>query len=146
MWALAQRSGLDLNSPYAYVMWGEYHAAASIVAEVDGELIGFIIGFRVPDSWHTVFVWQIAVDERQRGEGIGGRMLDELVERTGASIIEATVTPNNAASAALFRGLGTRHGSDVEETLAFGESLFPEGHEAEIRFRIPVHANDTTRD
>src|SRR3546814_9248471 len=35
MWALAKRSGLDLNSPYAYVMWGDYHAATSVVATLD---------------------------------------------------------------------------------------------------------------
>jgi len=146
MWALADRAGLDLNSPYAYVMWAEYHSATSIVAEADGELVGFVTGFRVPGSPDTVFVWQIAVDERQRGAGIGGRMLDELVGRTGAQSIEATVTPDNAASAAMFRALGARHDGDVEETLAFEEQLFPEGHEAEIRYRVPVNANDKQRD
>ncbi len=146
MWALADRAGLDLNSPYAYVMWAEYHSSTSLVAESEGELIGFVIGFRVPGAPDTVFVWQIAVDERARGTGIGGQLLDELVRRTGARAIEATVTPRNHASAAMFRGLGTRHGSDVEESVAYEEHLFPEGHEAEVRFRIPVHPNDDPRD
>jgi diaminobutyrate acetyltransferase len=145
MWALAARAGLDLNSPYAYVMWAEYQEATSIVAEAEDELVGFVTGFRVPGAPDTVFVWQIAVDERQRGAGIGGRMLDELVGRTGAHFIEATVTPDNGPSTALFRALGARHGNDVEETLAYGEHLFPEGHDAEIRFRVPV-TNDNPRD
>ena len=137
--ALARRSGLDENSPYAYVMWGEYHAATSVVAEVDGSIVAFTIGFRVPERDDTVFVWQIAVDGDQRGTGLGGRMLDELVARTGAAAIEATVTPDNVASAALFRGLGARQGTTVTTEPVFGEELFPPGHDAEIRFRIPIN-------
>lgn len=146
MWALAQRAGLDLNSPYAYVLWGDLHARTSVVATVDGELVGFITGFLVPREPSTAFVWQIAVDDRFRGRGIGSRMLDALVERTGVTAIEATVTPDNAASAALFRGLGARHGTPVEETPAYGEDLFPAGHAPEIRFRIPVAPQRTAHE
>lgn len=141
MWALADRVGLDLNSPYAYVMWSDYHADTSVVAVADdGALVGFTIGFRLPAEPDTVFVWQIGVDERVRGQGIAGRMLDELVAKSGAGVVEATVTPSNDASAALFRALGSRHGTDVDESTAYGENLFPAGHEAEVRFRIPVAA------
>lgn len=139
MWELARASGLDENSPYAYVMWGEYHAEASVVAvDDDGELVGFVVGFIVPAAPETVFVWQIATSAAHRGAGIGARMLDALVARTGAETVEATVTPGNDASAALFRGLGSRHGRRVEETPLFAEDLFPGDHEAEVRFRIPV--------
>lgn len=139
MWELARASGLDENSPYAYVMWGEYHSGTSVVAvDDDGELVGFVMGFLVPDSPETVFVWQIATSAAHRGAGIGARLLDALVDQTGARVVEATVTPDNGPSAALFRGLGSRHGSRVEETPLFAEDLFPGGHEAEVRFRIPV--------
>lgn len=146
MWALAARSGLDLNSPYAYVMWADYHAATSLVAALDDELVGYITGFRAPRDPTTVFVWQIAVDDAHRGQGLAGRMLDELVARTAARAIEATVTPSNAASAALFRALGARHGAGVEEVPMYGEHLFPGGHEAEVRFRIPVSTDEITHD
>lgn len=139
MWALAGRSGLDRNSPYAYIMFAEYHSQTCVVAEVHGELVGFVTGFRIPAEPDTLFVWQIAVDDRQRGRGIGAQMLDELVSRTGVKTVEATVTPSNTASDALFRGLGKRHGHEVALATAFEEDLFPEGHEAEIRYRIPVH-------
>src|SRR3546814_16860029 len=70
--------------------------------------------------------------------GVGGRMLDDLVRRTGAEAIEATVTPENAPSAALFRALGARHGTTVEETPAYEAPLIPAGPAAEVRFRIPA--------
>lgn len=138
MWALAERSGLDRNSPYAYVMFAEYHRLTCVVAEAAGNLVGFVTGFCIPAEPDTLFVWQIAVDDSQRGQGLGGRMLDELVARTRVRTVEATVTPSNAASDALFRSLGRRHGHEVAMTTAFEEDLFPEGHEAEIRYRIPV--------
>lgn len=138
MWALAARVGLDLNSAYAYVMWSDHHATTSVVAEADDEIVGFALAFRLPAEPDALFVWQIGVDERARGAGIAGRMLDELVARVGPSVVEATVTPGNRASMALFGALGARHGSTVARTMAYDGDLFPAGHEAEIRLRIPV--------
>jgi len=138
IWALARRVGLDLNSPYAYVLWGDHFADTSVVAVRDDRVVGFAMGFRTPADPDTLFIWQIGVDEGARGSGLASRMLDELVERTGVAVVEATVTPSNTASAALFRGVGVRHGTVAEEVLAYGEDLFPDGHEAEVRFRIPV--------
>lgn len=138
IWALADRVGLDLNSTYAYVMWGDHFADTSVVATRDGVIVAFTIGFRLPAEPDVLFIWQIGVDGHARGGGLAAAMLDHLVARSGVRVVEATVTPSNAASTALFRGLGLRHGSVVEETLAYGEDHFPPGHEAEIRFRIPV--------
>jgi len=138
MWELADRTGLDLNSPYAYVLWGDHFSSSSLIAEdpSDPTPLGFVMGFRAPGDHDTLFVWQIGVDERARGRGLAARMLDHLVAELGVSHVEATVTPSNAASAALFRGLGARHGAPVDEELAYREDMFPSGHEAEVRFRI----------
>lgn len=138
MWALAERVGLDLNSPYAYIMWSDHHATTSLVAVHDDDVVGFVLGFCLPAEPDTLFVWQIGVDERVRGEGIAGQMLDVLVTRVAPTVVEATVTPDNAASTALFRALGARHGTTVIQSAAYEEDLFPAGHAAEIRLRIPV--------
>lgn len=151
LWRLAQDVGLDLNSPYAYVLWGDRFSATSVVAhrpragggddgtEADGgdaEILGYVTGFRPPDDPDVVFVWQIGVSARAQGRGLAARMLDELLARTGARWLEATVTPSNAASAALFSGTARRHGTDLDRSVAYPEDLFPGGHEAEILFRI----------
>jgi L-2,4-diaminobutyric acid acetyltransferase len=61
--------------------------------------------------------------------------------------VEATVTPDNSASAALFRSLAARHDTAVEEEPAFAAELFPGGHDAEVRFRIgPLGDRSTRRD
>jgi L-2,4-diaminobutyric acid acetyltransferase len=136
LWSLAKANGLDENSPYAYLLWAEYFRDTTVVATDDDVPVGFVTAFLRPDDASTVFVWQIGVDDAHRRRGIAGRLLDELFERTGATALEATVTPTNTASETLFRRFGDRHGLAVVVEPLFGEELFPPGHEAELRFRI----------
>ncbi len=151
LWELARATGLDVNSHYAYAMWSEYFADTSLVVEVveavDGDarregdaLAGFVLGFRPPRAADTLFVWQVAVADLWRGHGLATAMIDHLVARAATPYVEATVNPSNTASATLFRGLGRHDPERIEERLAFAEELFPEGHEAEIRFRVHVGA------
>ena len=136
LWELAKSSGLDENSPYAYLLWTEYFRDTTIVATDDDRPVGFVTAFARPDEPESVFVWQIGVDQAHRRRGIAGTLLDELVERCGADHLEATVTPSNAASETLFRRFADRHDAAVTTEELFGEALFPPGHGAEIRFRI----------
>lgn len=138
LWALAQGS-VDENSPYAYLMMCEYFADSCVLAEADGSPVGYVTGFRPPDDPGTLFVWQIVVDPSARGTGLGGRMLDHFLSGPQPpQWLEATVTPDNDASARLFRGFARRHGAVCEESVAFAADQFPPGsaHEAEMRFRI----------
>ncbi len=136
MRGLARAVGLDDNSPYAYVMWGDYFASTSVVARRGDTVIGFVSGFLAPERPSTLFVWQIGVAASCRRTGLGSRMLDHLVGRVGPSYVEATVTPDNDASAALFRALGSRTGARVDEAMAYPSDLLGDGHESEVRFRI----------
>lgn len=147
MWEAARDSGaLDLNSPYAYLMWAEEFADASVVAELDGRLVGFVMGFRPPTRPEALFVWQVAVDAAGRGQGLATRMLDALMGQGPEALpsegprpthLEATVTPSNAASLALFRGMAKRHGCACEERTAIPAAAFPgPDHESEDLLRI----------
>lgn len=141
LWRVARDSGtLDLNSSYAYLLWCRDFADTSVVARRDGEVIGFITGYLRPTSLHTLFVWQVAVDARERGTGVGARMLDGLVDRltpAGVRYLETTVTADNVASNRLFRAFGARRSAGIERAELFGPAVFPdEGHEAEFRYRI----------
>lgn len=141
MWKLAQ-GAVDTNSPYSYLMLCEYFAASCVVAERDGEVIGFVTGFRPPEDPSTLFIWQIVVGPAARGLGLGSRMLDHLADRPTTppvTTLEATVTPANLASRNLFRGFARRRGVDCTETPAFAAADFPPdagSHEPEDRFRI----------
>lgn len=139
MWELARDSErLDLNAPYAYMMWARDFHATTIVADVDDEIVGFVTGFWRPESPTTLMVWQVAVDERHRGRGIAGRMLDTLAASTGAEAIETTITRANEASVRLFTSFSQRHGATHIVSDLFPSDHFPEGEqwEAELLHRI----------
>lgn len=139
MWELARDSErLDLNAPYAYMMWARDFHSTTMVADVDDDIVGFITGYWRPDSPTTLMVWQVAVDERHRGRGIAGRMLDALAERTGAAAVETTITRANEASVRLFSSFAERRGAEHEVTSLFGVEHFPgdDGWEPELLHRI----------
>lgn len=136
--ALVEATGvLDVNSVYAYLAVCSHHGRTSVVAEADDRLVGFVTGYRIPDRPDTLFVWQVGVDEAARGRGLATRMLQWLLETTGARFIETTITPSNIASRRLFRGLAAAHGADCEVTEGFSSTLFPQpAHEPEELHRL----------
>jgi L-2,4-diaminobutyric acid acetyltransferase len=50
--------------------------------------------------------------------------------------LETTITPGNAASDRLFSSFGERHGASVERAVLFETAQFPDGHDAEVLYRI----------
>jgi len=138
---------MDLNSAYSYIMLGHFFSDTCVIAEDKDEIIGFVSAFRLPQDPDTIFVWQVAVHDGYRGEGIGRKLLKELLKRESCKnvrYLEATVSPTNIASQSLFKGLSRYLGCPCEISDCFPEELFPEsGHEAEQTYRVgpfePLH-------
>ncbi len=137
---------LDLNSPYTYLLGASHFADTSVLARVNDHPAGFVWGYLRPDAPDTVFVWQVAVDPAYRGRGLAHGMLTALTDRLqpkGCRYLEASVTPDNLASAALFAGFARARGVPLEDSeVLFDASDFPPGpgHEPEVLFRIgPLH-------
>lgn len=133
--------GLDVNTVYAYVLWCRDFAGTSVLAEDGGVPCGFVTGYRRPSAPTTLFVWQVAVAPDHRGQGLAARMLDDLVAgqvREGATHLEATVTPSNAASTAMFAGVARRWDAPIVDPApgGFPASVLADGHEAEDLLRI----------
>lgn len=139
MWQLATQA-VDTNSRYSYLLFSEYFDQTCVVATDErSALVGFATGFAVPDEQETLFIWQIAVAEAGRGRGVASGMLDHLVSRARPipfRFLEATVTPDNHASAKLFQGFADRRGVPCERDPLFDRDDFGGAHEAEIRFRV----------
>ncbi|WP_332691484.1 diaminobutyrate acetyltransferase [Halalkalibacter lacteus] len=140
MWELVNESTLDQNSAYKYIMMCEFFAETCVVAKEDDQVVGFVTAFIPPERQDVVFVWQIGVHSSQRGKGLASKLLEELVQRDGCTevkYVEATVTPSNEASQALFRRLARSYDTECEVHDCFSEDLFPEdGHEKELTFRV----------
>jgi L-2,4-diaminobutyric acid acetyltransferase len=138
IWRLVESSGvLDCNSAYVYLLLCTHFADTCAVAEDDGKLLGFVTGYRLPDKPDTWFVWQVGVGSAARGRGLGKRLLRAVLTRhDDIRAIEATVSPSNRASRALFGSLAREFGAPLREGIGFASPLFPDSHEDEPVLRI----------
>ncbi len=130
---------LDLNSPYAYLLLCRHFPETCVVAAGEGGIDGFVSAYIPPAQPDTLFIWQVAVDARRRGQGLGLRMLQSLLERPAlkhVAFIEATVGPGNQASRAMFAAWARRLDAPLNESPLFAASLFGAGHEEECLLRL----------
>lgn len=140
MWHLAKDSGgLDLNSPYNYLLVCRDFSSTSVVAREGDRIAGFVIGYVPPHDADSLFVWQVAVRTDCRGRRLARRMLDHLgdvMAATGCRYLTATITPDNVASTRLFESFARAHGAAVVREAGFDAAQFPVPHPSEALFRI----------
>jgi L-2,4-diaminobutyric acid acetyltransferase len=131
---------LDPNSSYCNLLQCDHFADTCVVAEIGGRMVGWISAYRPPSDPGAIFVWQVAVHESARSQGLGGRMLAELMRRPcvrDAARLTTTVTEANQASMAMFAAFARRHGMEVSRTLKFDRDRHFEGrHDAEWQLSI----------
>jgi len=138
---VARCQPLDTNSVYCNLLQCSDFADTAIAAEnAQGELVGFISGYRPPSRPDTLFVWQVAVDSSMRGQGLALRMLLALTERVarehGVRYMETTISPDNAASQALFKRAFDKLGADCTTRTLFSRAEhFAGQHEDEVLYR-----------
>ncbi len=141
IWRLIGRCPpLDKNTLYAYLLLADHHRETCVVAEREGKIVGFVSSYLLPATPGALFIWQVAVDQTVRGEGLAVKMIGFLLRRQGLrhiTHIETTVSPSNKASRKIFATLSTRLGAPMQESKGYGVELFGgESHEAEPLLRI----------
>lgn len=141
IWSLVKKTGvLDVNSPYSYLMMAKFFNDTCIVAEEDNEIVGFVTGFIQPTAPDTYFVWQVAVDDSQRGKGLASKMIQSQLQKEvceNVSYLEATVSPSNIPSESLFLRIARDLNTECNVSECFSEDMFPgDDHEEERTFRI----------
>ncbi len=141
IWALVRHSGvLDANSAYCYLLLCKDFSETCMVAEADGDVLGFVTAYLKPGHEDLLFIWQVGVARELHGQGVASRLLDELLQRErcrGVRYLETTITPSNTASHALFKGLARRLNANLSEQTYFDVTLFPgDDHEPENLIRI----------
>lgn len=141
MWELVNKTTLDHNSVYKYIMMTNYFKETCVVAKIDHKLVGFITGFIAPNKPDTVFVWQIGVDPEYSNKGIGSQLLDQLTKQIkdkDIDFLEATITPSNKASQALFKKFAFKQEANCQIVSFLTTDLFPdqEQYEEELLFQI----------
>lgn len=134
---------LDVNSVYCNLLQCDHFSATSVAAEQDGELRGFISGYKIPDqksNGQTLFIWQVAVSSEARGMGLASKMLNHILNRDACddvSYIETTITESNRASWALFESLSKKLNAELNHSVKYDrEKHFDGEHDSEMLVRI----------
>jgi L-2,4-diaminobutyric acid acetyltransferase len=136
---------LDGNSLYCYLLQCAHFSGTCMLAERAGEVRGWISSYIQPAHPSRLFIWQIAVDSDTRGSGLARRLALTLLERETCKrvrFIDATVTPGNAASRALFASLAHHLATSLTTAPYFEcERHFGGVHESEELITIgPIDA------
>lgn len=131
---------LDINSLYSYLLICTHFNQTSVVAELNGNILGYVSAYVNPNSKDSLFIWQVAVNSTIRSTGLATRMINDIMGREelhNIKFIETTVTPSNKASMALFQKIALLFKTKCEKTPFFTEDLFGKsGHEEELLLRI----------
>lgn len=141
---IARCPPLDTNSVYCNLLQCTHFAASSVVALQGAELVGFVSGYLPPEQVDTLFIWQVAVDEAARGQGLAARMLTEILARPHcqyARWLETSITAENRSSWHLFEGFAERQGVHASREILFDRQQHFKGeHATEYLLRIgPLH-------
>ncbi len=131
---------LDTNSTYCNLLQCTHFPLTSICASAGESLVGFVSAYIIPDKPNTLFVWQVAISEQARGQGLAQRMLLELIDRPNLSkirFIETTITEHNRPSWKLFERLTATLNCQLLKSNFFDKQLHFNGqHDSEILVRI----------
>jgi L-2,4-diaminobutyric acid acetyltransferase len=131
---------LDVNSAYCNLLQCSDFAGTCVVAEQAGRVVGWISAYRPPASPESLFIWQVAVHERARGESLGRRMIEWLLtqpQAQGASRLTTTITAENRASWTMFRRFAQRHRLVLTKFAHFEREIhFAGAHDTEWQVAI----------
>jgi len=131
---------LDPNSLYCNLLQCTHFAATSALGEIEGDVVAFVSGYRPPEHADSLFVWQVAVHEDARGQGLGKRLMLDILGRSenrDVRFLRTTITPGNETSWRMFEGLARELGAAGERRTLFDAARhFAGRHESEVEFVI----------
>ncbi|MFB7718978.1 GNAT family N-acetyltransferase [Nocardia sp. NPDC056100] len=94
----------------------EHFAHTSLIAERDGVLAGFLIGFVSPDDPRAAYIHFAGIDPDHRGTGLARDLYNRFIaaaKSDGREVIRAITSPNNVASIAFHKALGFDVGGPI---------------------------------
>ncbi|KGB81422.1 2,4-diaminobutyric acid acetyltransferase [Rhodovulum sp. NI22] len=133
---------LDENSMYCNMIQCDHFADTCVLAELKGEVVGWVSAYVMPNDPKTLFVWQVAVAENARGLGLGTLMLQAILGRDACDDVkrvQTTITSDNEASWALFRKFGKVQRAKLDVQPYYTQALhFRNRHQTENLVTIPL--------
>lgn len=121
---------LERHTGFTYWVTFNFWGDTCFVAADGDEIVGYASGVGAGRSPELIYIWQVGVAERYRGNGLSQLLISKVVEAArgkGFRRANVSIAPDNEASLTAFRRVAAALGSDLE---ASGEVAFddPEGH------------------
>jgi L-2,4-diaminobutyric acid acetyltransferase len=128
---------LDQNSAYCNLLQCHHFSQTSAAAWLNGELVGFISGYLLPEQNNCLFIWQVAVDEAARGRGLAVEMLKFIASNNDVSELQTSITQSNQSSWAMFKKFANAVNAELKESVLFDkERHFNGQHDSEALVTI----------
>ncbi len=130
---------LDVNSEYLYLLQTIHFRDTCSIAVINDEVVGFVSGYKIPESAETLFIWQMAVDEKVRGQGLAKKLMKNILTREEYSdikYIHTTVSPSNKSSVRAFEKLAEELNTGMKAMSFFEKDDFINQHEEEVLYEI----------
>ena len=130
---------LDVNSEYLYLLQCSHFRDYCAVAKSDGEVLGFVSGYKLPQDENILFIWQVCVDPKAKGQGLAKKMMMDIIGRDFSLpiiTIHTTISPSNIASQRAFEKLAKGLNASIKKMTMFEKKDFIDAHEEEILFEI----------
>ena len=90
-------------------LWLQHFAGTSLVAERDGRLAGFLIGFLSQDRAAEGYIHFVGVAPDERGRGTGRRLYERffaICRTAGRDCVRCVTSPTNTLSIAFHEAMG----------------------------------------
>lgn len=132
---------LDVNSEYLYYLQTIHFNKFCCVAVDENKkdkVIGFVSGYLIPDE-NSLFIWQVAVNEKYRGLGLAQRMILNIANRKAMkkiNYIKTTVSPSNQSSIRVFEKVANELNTKIKKHKFLKMKDFTNSHEDEPMYVI----------
>jgi L-2,4-diaminobutyric acid acetyltransferase len=139
IWRSAPQRGAERDSCYAFLLLCSHFSDTGVVAEEDGRVVGYALGYRPPIRPPDAFVWQLGVSEGQELSDLGIRLLEELLARRAcrdARSLCMTCHPEDAALRELFQQFARRRGARCTIGPCFNAEMFATAHADELLLSV----------
>ncbi|MEU7638526.1 GNAT family N-acetyltransferase [Streptomyces sp. NPDC039016] len=96
----------------------DHFFATSLIAERDGELAGFVIGFLSPSKPEEAYIHFTGVAPAWRRSGLGRFLYErffELARADGRSLVKAITSPSNSRSVAFHNAMGFTNSAPIAD-------------------------------
>ena len=127
--ALSKGTGSDvMGDVHGSLVANRFSPETSVVAELDGELVGWALAYVLPFDPETLFIWTVEVSEAAEDTGLSSLMLGHLMRQNAClnvTRVQTCIPSDEEDNRALFRRFANWQRSKMKIEPFVTQALFP---------------------